>query len=326
MDIKNFLLSIDGQIEIAKQNISTENRSPGCINIDEFAKRDKILETLKEKIEALKGIRSIEIKENNTRTSEVEERLRFEIAEQKATLEHTLNIIDKKINQIGEVYNTINTIHENEKVILKSLQNINTPHEAPIKNKPKLWADAIQNNKSWIEDGKTPDDMFKETASKTFSKNDNRIYVDDHLYLEAKTVKTINDVASNGALHFVDENKIFAIYIAKKLFYGSIGTIYQPSIERPIKVITCRHSRTGCGRGSSCHFFHDQKLFPKSTDVRNFTNQNLQFNPQTNNELFCRYGSINTLTADWRRLTTEEKGRYDSLTMHHILCSLLIRE
>lgn len=184
-------------------------------------------------------------------------------------------------------------------------------------NTHKSWASVL----TYDHQARKPIQLLEEPQETQFHK----IRISENTTIKARIVETLNDIKERGILYYIRKNKIFGILIMDMVLFGSIGTIYPFTTSQPYKIVTCKHG-PNCPRNNDCNFYHEPLECPDSQDVRNFTNQNWIYNPNANNTMYCRIGDRNQIDNDKRQLSTEEKHRYFSQTMHTILCSLVIND
>jgi hypothetical protein len=338
--------SLLSEIKQIDEKIYSDDSLNGTINISYFSKRETLLKKMEKIISKLSEIKKSELRDLEIIKTKLDAEyndsiklLKTKLAEKYSVYkENTISCgskLDGQIEEIKTVYDKIYHVHQKQKQLLQDLQispdNIKQK-SARGDNVSQLWSDAIRVVSDWekrgvLPPGIIPKPQHKEEPRKTIvSPGFQKIYVTKKLYLKAKTVSNLKDVAMGGQLHYVTKNEIFGIYIGDTLFYGSIGVIYAPVTKQPTRIVTCRHNLRGCQKGDECSFYHDQALFSDSKDVRNYTSQNLHFNPMTDNTMLSRFGSIDSIDIDIRNITEEEKSRQFSFTMHNILCSLLVKE
>lgn len=151
-----------------------------------------------------------------------------------------------------------------------------------------------------------------------------RIYITQHLYLDAKKVKTFTQVQTMGELYYVESCKHFAIKIFDILLHGNIGKIYN-KFDNSIKIKPCRYGKS-CPKIATCGFYHDPTVVSGSTDVRNFIAENFTYTPPFCKQRLRKFGSVENLDTDIILLNEENIDEFSDQTMHELLCVLLLKK
>jgi hypothetical protein len=153
-----------------------------------------------------------------------------------------------------------------------------------------------------------------------------RIYITQHLYLDAKKVKTFTQVQTMGELYYVESCKHFAIKIFDILLHGNIGKIYN-KFDSSKKIKPCRFGKL-CPKLATCGFYHDPTIMSGSTDIRNFIADNFMYTPPFNNNKprLRKFGSVDNLDTDIILLNEENIDEFSDQTMHELLCVLLLKK
>lgn len=155
-----------------------------------------------------------------------------------------------------------------------------------------------------------------------------RIKFTEALGLEAIRVASMDQVAADGDLYYVESCDHFAFRLGGRLIHGNIGNIYTDE-KSPEKIKDCRFT-TSCMKRENCDYYHDPVKFPNSRDYRNYIASSWLYSPPTssykNRGRSRRFGSRENLDIDYSNMTEEEVGRFHGQAMHDLLCSLLLPE
>ena len=154
-----------------------------------------------------------------------------------------------------------------------------------------------------------------------------RVYITNHLYLDAKKVKTFTQVQTMGELYYVENCKHFAIKIFDVLLHGNIGKIYDKFEQNKgnNKIKPCKYGKH-CTNVAKCGFYHDPTINFNSTDTRNYIAENFIYTPPFKNKRLRKFGSIDNLDTDIILLSEENIDEMADQTMHELLCTLILKK
>jgi hypothetical protein len=234
---------------------------------------------------------------------------RFECREKYAPdLESLLHTLNKLSSIVSTTINDVTMAHQ---------RDISTMDQLVTKNKPKDWAATVRK--------RAPRDVSLAAPSVKYDVRP-KIKITPSLSLIATKTTNLSGVKSDGELYYVESLGQFAFRLAGTVFRGNIGTLFTDNSESHTKVKDCKYSKT-CLKGNTCDYYHDPVLTYGSTDRRNFIASGFTYiapEHRRNRHIGRRFGSLPNLDTDIVNVDPEEIQKYQDMTMHDILCSLLL--
>lgn len=156
-----------------------------------------------------------------------------------------------------------------------------------------------------------------------------KVPITEHLFLPAIVVSHWKELKSmrDGVLYYVSSADNFAIKINGSLYYGNIGNIITNE-SNPTKIKDCKFGKE-CSK-DKCNYYHDPMLSLDGSDRRNYVASSWVYSPPDdkarNKKKMRKFGSLNNLEIDMQLLKKDDINRFNSQTMHDLLCSLLIKK
>ena len=147
------------------------------------------------------------------------------------------------------------------------------------------------------------------TPGQLVEKEFEKVKINDQLFINAIKIKSFDQVKQDGNLYYIDSTDHFAFKINGQLFHGNIGQILME--KNPTKIKNCKFEI--CAKKTNCDYYHNPLRYIGSKDHRNFISNGTFFS------------SRDTLKIDIECLSSEEIERFRDLTMHNLLCALLMR-
>lgn len=236
---------------------------------------------------------------------------RFEDREKYAPdLELLLINLNKLSSVVSNVINDITIAHQ---------RDISTMDQLVTKNKPRDWAATVKKNRLHRDVSLSAPSVKYDPKPK--------IKITPSLGLPAVKVVNLSGVKSDGELYYVESIGQFAFKLCGVLFRGNIGILFTDNNgESHKKVRDCKYPKT-CLKGDNCDYYHDPLFTYGSTDKRNFIASNFTYvSPDNRRSRYIgkRFGSLDHLDTDIININSEEVQRYLDMSMHDILCSLLL--
>lgn len=235
---------------------------------------------------------------------------RFEDREKYAPeLESLLLNLNKLSSVISDVINDITIAHQ---------RDISTMDQLVTKNKPRDWVATVKKNRLHRDVSLSAPSVKYDPKPK--------IKITSSLGLPAVKVVNLSGVKSDGELYYIESLGQFAFKLCGVVFRGNIGNLFTDNSESHKKVKDCKYSKT-CLKGDNCDYYHDPLLTYGSTDKRNFIASSFTYispDHRRNRHIGKRFGSLDHLDTDIINIDSDDVQRYLDMSMHDILCSLLL--
>jgi hypothetical protein len=242
------------------------------------------------------------------------------IIEKKIAEEHHRLLVNMSFTPLIDVSSCLISDEENSKP-----SNLGELHEKI----PEITEDKWQIQRHQKKNNKKfKNNIVKRQNPSTF--NEENIQITNEISIPAISVLNFDNVQNDGNMYYIPRANHFAQYINNKLYHGNVGIIYNNE-KFPIKIKNCQyHSFDYNPKLGKCNYYHDPILYPESNDVRNYVSNSWKFMKSNDNKSEIKnnkdntFGSINSIEEDIRDISTDDISRFNDMTFHNILYSMVI--